>query len=230
MDIVTTSNPAHDAGLALTELLREQPATPTLLLVSGGSAFALLDYVDITALGEHITLTVLDERFTHIETDTNFHQLQKTAFYSHAVAQGVHVLPPFPTTTDTIDQAVNHFKTTLHHWQKNHPTGRILITVGVGIDGHTAGILPGTDAIDFDVADDVIGYEVSPTINPHTKRITVTNTFLRTKVHASIGYVVGQDKTKVLADLIRKDHAHTDIKAVILHDVHKLQIFTNVSY
>src|SRR6185369_10087310 len=75
---------AAEAGEHLNFFLTENLKRPVLLMLSGGSSLAILEYVGKTALGENLTISMLDERFSEDPAINNFAQLQKTEFYKDA--------------------------------------------------------------------------------------------------------------------------------------------------
>lgn len=83
-----SENPAECAGILLEEWLEHSGHTPILLLLSGGSAFDLLDHISPEVLGAHITIGMLDERFDTEPSINNFAQLQTLRFYETAKQAG----------------------------------------------------------------------------------------------------------------------------------------------
>lgn len=66
--------------------------------------------------------------------------------------------------------------------------------MGIGQDGHTAGIFPGDHGFDFDGDVWVVGYFVPKEVNQYQERVTVTNTYLQTEIAQAIVYAVGEEK------------------------------------
>src|SRR4051812_45524273 len=73
------------AGEELNRLLASYKTVPVLLLLSGGSALFMLDYVSKNNTGEFLTISMLDERFSEDKEVNNFLQMQKMDFYSFAL-------------------------------------------------------------------------------------------------------------------------------------------------
>jgi 6-phosphogluconolactonase/glucosamine-6-phosphate isomerase/deaminase len=170
-------------------------------MVSGGSAFSILENVEQHVLGPNVTMCVLDERFSDAPDVNNFLQLQQTDFYKRCVGAGVQMIPTDVTTGITIQDAVANMDTALHEWKRTNPEGVVIATMGIGPDGHTAGIFPGEYGVDFEGGAWIVGYEVPKEVNQHTKRITVTHTFLRDVVDEAIVYAVGDEKKKYIEQI-----------------------------
>lgn len=201
MEIVICSNPSETAGEVISEALRRHRNTAILLLLSGGSALSILEHIDNDVLGPHVTITTLDERFSADPTINNFAQIEVTDFYTNARARGAQAIATRIQESDTLGESGKRFENSLREWRMNNPDGVMLATMGVGEDGHTAGIFPGDFETDFSGDDWVVSYVVPETINPYRERITVTYTFLRTQLAEVVVYAVGEKKKSVIADI-----------------------------
>ena len=84
MKTQTSDSPAFDAGQYIQEKLLAHKDEYILLLVAGGSALNVLEYIDGSKLNSKVTLATTDERFTHETKGNNFAQLQTTNFYKDA--------------------------------------------------------------------------------------------------------------------------------------------------
>lgn len=217
-------------GEALNNLLLENAKKPVLLMLSAGSAFEILDYVGEKALGENLTISVLDERFS-IEADVNnFLSLQKLDFYSIALSKDVNFFGSLPRPGEKITDLAARFENNLKAWKKENPNGLIIATLGMGPDGHTAGIFPESDETKFanlmQSEPWVVGYNVG---NKHKyqDRVTTTVTFFK-EIDFGIGFVCGEDK-KAKFDELKKDGTSVNLlPALSWHNIKNLQIFTNI--
>ncbi len=229
MQIIEENHPAAAAGAALSELLREHVARHVLLLVSGGSALALLDFIEADVFGPHLTLSVLDERFSTDPTVNNCAQLERTALFAAAMKRGAMLLSTRVRTGEVIEAVRDRFDAALRDWRVKHPDGVMIATVGMGPDGHTAGIFPGTHGVDFSGDSWVESYTVPVTVNQYPDRITVTYTFLRTQLHAAVGYVVGSDKYVHLLAIQSTTPTLEAVPAAIFNEIPQLVIYTKTS-
>jgi len=227
MKIIETEQPKEDAGQSLTDALREHSKKPILLMVSGGSAFSLLDFVEPSVLGPHITLTVLDERFSSDPAINNFTQLEQTKFFASCINKRVQTISTKVLEYESLHGLHNRFDTALHTWKEQNEDGVIIATMGIGPDGHTAGIFPGEHGVDFNDNTWVVGYIVPKEVNQYPERITVTNTFLRNKVDQAIVYAVGSDKYRLIQKLQATETSIQEIPATIFKEMPFLIIFTH---
>ncbi|HYV33561.1 MAG TPA: hypothetical protein VE973_01820, partial [Candidatus Limnocylindria bacterium] len=104
---------AAEAGEYLNLKLLDSKKTPVLLLLSGGSAFEILNYIGPSALGPNLTVSVLDERFSLDEKVNNFAQLQKTDFYKDALDAEASFFGTFPRPNETIEQLAQRWEANL---------------------------------------------------------------------------------------------------------------------
>lgn len=227
MEIFSSNNPEVRAGKALTMLLKASYDAPVLLLVSGGSAFKLLESVEIDSLSEHCTLGVLDERYSIDPEVNNFAQLTRSTFYSGALSQGIQIIDTRVAQDETMEEVQARWDTLLHEWNERNPNGVVIVTMGVGKDGHIAGILPSVDTTLFEGNAWTCGYEVPKSVNPHTKRLTVTHTFLRTVVTHAIVFVVGEDKEQALQAVLREKGAIQETPARIVREISVVSLYTD---
>ena len=200
MELVTSIHPAEAAGQLLTDALLRLTG-PVLLLVSGGSALQLLDFVTETTLNSRVTLSVLDERFSTDPMINNFAQLEQTAFFAAAIARGVAIISTKVTPLDSLVILRDRFDSALRAWRTTHPKGVIIATMGIGPDGHTAGIFPGDYGVTWTGDAWIVGYSVPCTVNSNPNRVSVTDTFLTTQVNEAIVYAVGPLKQALISQL-----------------------------
>jgi len=226
MEIIYSEQPDLDASNGLCALLREHMSTPTLLMVSGGSARSLLDLTPSDALGSHITLCVLDERYSTDETINNYAQLQQTQFFKRCVERGVHTISTRVLPADSLEAVAARMNFQLREWKMQNPAGVVVATMGIGPDGHTAGIFPGSHGVDFADEEWVIGYRVSKEVNPYTERITVTHTFLRDVVDAAIVYAVGPEKREYISSIEQGICSIEEMPACVTLHMKSVQLYT----
>ncbi len=227
MEIFSSSNPEVHAGKALSALLKASNDRSVLLLVSGGSAFKLLEFVETNALSVRCTLGVLDERYSHEPTINNFSQLMQLSFYRNALMQGVMTIDTRLQKNETMEEMQERWDANLHEWVEHNPEGIVVVTMGVGKDGHTAGIFPSSDVSLFENDAWTSGYEVLKEVNPYMKRFTVTYTFLRVAVTHALVFVVGEDKEKALQAVLRDTSTLQETPASILRELSSVVVYTD---
>lgn len=230
MQLISAQEPAVAAGRYLTERLRVYRDRPVLLLVSGGSALALLEHVSTAALDDAVTVGTLDERFTTASDHNNFQLLSRTDFYQRALAAGVTFIPSVVTDTDVLPEFAASIEAAWRAWRADHPTGVVLITLGIGSDGHVAGLMsdqrypPATTAANW-----VAGYRVSPTIDPFTERVTATYTFLQEEVDEVVGYAVGKEKQPYLQHLEQPREEFASMPVSVVRHMPQVAFFTDIT-
>ena len=206
-----------------------------LLLLSGGSALALLDHVDTTPLSERVTISVLDERYTFDESVSNFSQLTKTAFYERAVKQHIHVIDPRPREGEGLLDTAKRCDLALKHWHITHHDGVVIATMGIGPDGHTAGILPHPNNPEtFEELFNnkircVRGYHVDARKSVHQDRMTATCTYLIRHVDHAVVFATGEEKRTALEAAFAEDSALHTTPARILKSMRDVSLYTDLA-
>lgn len=236
MQVISHSHTADvlvAAVRGLRDALTRAKGTPTLLLLSGGSALALLDPTLAELLDKRVTIGMLDERHTNDPLNQNFTQLTHTDFYSRARERGCAFLSTIPKQGESLAENAERFEQSLRAWIAQHPDGRVIATQGIGDDGHTAGILPFPEDPKFFVEQFdnfshwVVGYEVTQKKNQHTQRITVTLPFLRSVVDEAIIYAIGKEKENTLHRTLAPEGSLAQTPARIIHEMSLATLFTD---
>lgn len=234
LHVHTSSQPLEEASTHLNTLLRDNKDKDVLLLLSGGSALALCEHIDTSLLGPHVTLSVLDERWTYEQADSNFTQLCNLASWSSIREQGATLIDPRPFEPENLQDTAKRFDLALKHWHLTHHDGVVIATMGIGADGHTAGILPHPEdperfATLFEHTTTCVrGYTVAPEKNPHTKRMTVTLTYVRRHIDHAVVYVVGEEKRTALTRIHSHERTLHTTPAQILNDISDGHVYTDV--
>lgn len=229
-----TDRPLEEAGRLFTQWLAERKGLPTLVLVSGGSARGILDHVSDATLGAHVTLSVLDERFSADPAVSNFAQLSQTKFYERAQRCGVTCIDTRPQGGESAAALAARFEGELRSWRKAYSDGEVLITQGMGPDGHTAGIiaLP-TDRGEFhrlfvETERWVVDYVVPEGLNEYRERVTVTVPFLVEEVRRSLMYASGKEKQAVLKRFSEEQLELHTFPAIVLYRMQDVTLVTDV--
>ncbi len=216
-----------EAGEALGTLLMANKKSEVLLLLAGGSAFELLDFVSKDALGVNVTIMMEDERLTTNPVINNYSQLKKTAFFQRARSKNAVFLDTSVLQDESLEEFTNRFENYLSDWLSSNPNGPIIATFGMGADGHTAGMLPMQDLNIFEKNAISVGYD-SGSKNTFPIRCTITNAFIRKYVKHAILYVVGESKLPTKQKFLAETGDLSNTPARILRDIFDLKIFTDV--
>ncbi len=179
-----------------------------LLCLSGGSALELLNDFNYDVLGSHVTITVLDERFSSDPAINNMAQIEKTGFLDRAREVGCEIIDTMVHEGDSMEEVVAGFNMALVRWQENNKAGKIVTTAGMGPDGHTSGIIPGSENFDELFRENsgrlVVGYTAANQPEDRNKRITTNFDFLRSVAYAIL-VVMGNEKIPAKQMLEAKD-------------------------
>jgi 6-phosphogluconolactonase/glucosamine-6-phosphate isomerase/deaminase len=227
MEIIRSAHPREDAAKALESLLTQYADQSVLLLVSGGSAFSFLDEVTAEGLSSSVTIAALDERFDERATVNNFAQLAATQFFATASACGCTYIDTRVVARESLADMAARYDDAIMLWQAEHPEGVVIATLGLGVDGHTAGNLPGTTALLETYTTNVAPLEVLAEVNEYTKRVTVTPYFLKTAIAAAVAYVVGEEKCSVLAEVLLGEGDVDDLPGLLWHEIPNLTVVTS---
>lgn len=199
------------------------------LFVSGGSALSVLEKLPSDMLQENLSVMMIDERYDRDSKVNNFSQLNKTNFFKQAVRQGVKFVDTSVLSGEDFGQYSLRFAQEVDRLAKN----KTVVLLGLGEDGHTAGIMPFAEESDkfaelFEGVDLVVGYDASGK-NPHPLRVTVTNTFLRNQVDAGVVFISGQKKKEALISVLKSSEDMAVIPGRIFHYIPQLSIFTDIA-
>lgn len=233
LKIQTTEKPAQEAAAYINSLLVTHAEQAILLMLAGGSAKAVLPFLDAELLGEHVTVTVTDERYTEDLMDNNFAALQGESFYNGLIDVGAYCIDTQIYSGENPVEHAERFDKNIKSWKADFPKGKIIALFGVGTDGHIAGVLPKVlNDSDFDrvlnnEANIVASIDATGQ-NDHPLRTTVTLPFIKHVDHAIV-YMVGQEKAVALADIITKEGDIHATPARVLNDVEDAIIFTDIS-
>ena len=147
-------------------------------------------------------LFLVDERFVHFEDkDSNYRMLRETLLGKIPIPQeNIH---PIPTGKGSLEDSAKEYEEDLKSFFKV-PEGRFpnfdLILLGIGEDGHTASLFPGSRALSerrcltAAVVLDQMRHD----------RITLTLPVINHAEHV-IFFVIGENKAPVLKEIIARD-------------------------
>lgn len=206
--------PSEIAAAEITEAINNfLQEGPVLLLVSGGSNILLavnvcnkLDKVN------QLTLGLIDERFGPPgHPDSNWAQLIEYGLNT----EDINLLPVIEIG-QTIEVASKNYSKRLQTAIDMNPT--TVAIFGIGTDGHTAGLLPGSPALK---SLDIVAYYNGPDF----PRITTTPVFMR-MVHKGFLVSYGGPKHPQLARL-HEDVPVSEQPAQILKQIKDLTVYSD---
>ncbi len=191
-----------------------------LWLVSGGSniqifigALEILKSGFKKEINSNLVITLTDERYGPINhPDSNWTQLIQAGLDISCLKESVPVLfgGSFEATTRLFSR--NYLR--LSKW-----ADVIIGQFGIGVDGHIAGVLPGTIGVDnIEIA---CSYSSTP-----FQRITLTLNSLK-KISIALTFALGKSKQQVIRNLRDKNISLQETPAQILKLILKSYLYTD---
>ena len=230
--VVEPNDPARRAGEYLSAALRRVSGQPTLLMLSGGSSLRVVEHVPQAVLGPRLTITMLDERHGTDAASSNFAHMSDTEFFSRAKEASARMMSTRSKEGEILEAATGRFRESVGEWLATHTEGVVVATLGVGRDGHTAGIFPFPENPECFVArfekDLVVGYSLSSEQSAYQDRVTVTAAFLRTKVDTAIAYMAGEDKRGAFLKTVAARGSVIETPSRIFHDMKDVTLVTDI--
>jgi 6-phosphogluconolactonase len=158
-----------------------------------------------------------DERFVpHTDTDSNFRMVREALLEKVAIpAANIHPIPD----TGTADQAAAAYQQTLRTYYGSDALdmSRPLFDVslmGLGEDGHTASLFPGSAALEESLA------WVLPVVDPSVTQPRVTLTYPAFACSSALAFLVeGSKKAAILRRVLAGDRALPAARATAAGDV-----------
>ena len=250
--IYPTEDVLQKTSDAVNAMLEREFGGPVIFLLSGGSSLALLSRIRAELLGPHITVMMSDERLSTDPKINNFAQMMATPFYENAAARGcafVDTRPAFAkapavgkpladksagkaAVMETVEELGARMHNSLNDWRAANPQGRVIMTQGVGPDGHTCGIMPfPSDEQKFKALFEgegkwAVGYDASGK-SEHPFRATVTISLLRNGVDESVAYAVGSGKKHALKRATAGDIELWKTPVAVMREMKKVTLFTD---
>lgn len=221
---------AADAGEHLNNFLTENKKRPILLMLSAGSALEILEYLSPSSLGENITVSMLDERFSMEADVNNFSQMQKLDFYKAALDAECSFFGTLPRDGETPENLRMRWEGNLKRWREENADGIIAASLGMGADGHTAGIFPFDDEKEFTGYFGNNNWTVAYNVgNKHqySQRITTTPAFFKL-IDFAVAYVCGQGKKEKFEAAIANQKQINQLPALAWHKIEDVKIFTDI--
>jgi 6-phosphogluconolactonase/glucosamine-6-phosphate isomerase/deaminase len=221
---------AKDISRKLKEF-HEVERRDVLFLSSGGSALSVLDHIDQSVIGPYLTIGIFDERYDPSNKTSNYAQLRKTAFYRRAVQGGCRLIDTSTGRGQTEGELADFYEHELRSWRARHPRGAIMATMGIAIDGHTAGIMAFPEDPErfhelFERERWIVAYDTGDK-NPFRLRVTTTFTFLRYIDLIGI-YLVGAEKGPMFSRLMSGDDC-TKLPGRIIKTLPRGAVYTDAA-
>lgn len=231
-EIFVSENPAEMAGNEISEILKDMDGKPVLFAIAGGSSLKVLEYIDEKFLGANITVVVTDERVSQELDENNFTSLQATHFYNKLINHDAYCISTELFSGEKSGDLKKRYGQGVENWIKEFPDGVIVALLGIGEDGHTAGLIQGVYSREefkqrFD-GKTLIEELDAKEKNKFRHRITTTFNFLRNHVDFAVFYAEGESKRKAIEKIKSKNGDIYETPARIMLEMKKAKIFTNI--
>jgi len=205
---------------------------PLLLLFSGGSSNIFFEEISPSLIPKNSTISVLDERCTDEEEHQNYSRLLHSGVGELILNNIAYGIDPRPQGDEDWNESSLRFDATLKLWREANPTGVVIITQGIGEDGHTAGIIPDENKEIYKerfLGDAwAVFYESESKSNEFPKRLTVTHTFLREEVRIALVYTNGDQDKPVLDIILSPEGTLSHTPARIIRDMRSVVLYTDI--
>lgn len=215
----------------LNNFLSRNRKLPKLILCSGGSSIELFDTFSTPFLSDETTISLGDDRFSTKVCESNFHRLIQTEFYQQARRQKCKVIETFPTTSESLLEVMERMEEELRAWRRQNPLGVILATLGMGTDGHIAGIMPFSEdpqlfsSLFENEKHWVVGYDAGQK-NSIPLRVTITFPLIL-QIDFALLFVLGESKQEILKKALFAEQNLPSLPASIIQSLKKVVVLTN---
>ncbi len=225
---------AHSLAKILTDSLSQNKSV--LLLLSGGSAIKMYGYIfQFLETGthlQHLNLGLADERFGPFgHPDSNEQQLRDAGVIKAFEDRGAHFFGML--TQDHLNEKETAKRAATIYRRLFEEADTIILSAGIGEDGHTLGWLPTQTRKEFmhlyDSPADVTFYTLDPrnSPNPFRSRLTLTLTAAK-KAHRMFVFAQGKNKRMALQKLTQEvGPVHTIPARALFQSLHPLEIWTD---
>jgi 6-phosphogluconolactonase/glucosamine-6-phosphate isomerase/deaminase len=223
---------AVQAGSFLSQELIRYSDKSTLILVSGGSSLSMFEYIDDAALRSNLFLGQVDERWTKNTRDLNAEAFRKTSFAKKTAEFGIPFVTMDVSGSPTPEECAIRYERYLKQWRSVFFGGVIIAVLGIGSDGHVAGVLPYPSAqnefntLFYDTRAWVIGYETGGR-GEFKERVSLSLHFLLQEPKSVFVYACGKDKQEALQKAFSPDGTFADTPARILNQMGSVFLFSD---
>ena len=202
-----------------------------LLLVSGGSCLNVVNEMQ-TCWNEKVTIGVIDERYTTDFNISNFGQMKNMPFWNLVTRNKCRVINTEIRNGETLGAAAERMEKQWKNWKKHNRVGKIIVLLGMGVDGHTAGIMPmPEDKAKFKTlfgenSGWVCGYDCGDK-NTYRYRMTATLSFLEKEPKEIVVFVTGKEKKEKWDEMENDSKNVWDLPIKVIKSIKNVTYFTD---
>lgn len=196
-NINSSTEPAIEAGVFINKLFKKHQHKNIIFFMSGGSAINVLNKLDVSSLGKHVTAIMADDQFTNKEIGSNYLQMKNSKFYPEAKAAGVKFIDTTAQKHKDQSELADGLNKKLQTLLTNKKDTYCFGLFGVGHDCHTANIFPAQSKEKFD---QIYKHE-GPYIgvlnkqgSDYPERVTLTPSFIQKQVKELVVYAAGKQE------------------------------------
>jgi 6-phosphogluconolactonase/glucosamine-6-phosphate isomerase/deaminase len=222
----------HSFVSQLSSLLGDQ-TKPVLFLYSGGSSLTVLEHLSVLLASSslsHVVMAPVDERRDRLHS--NVASFRDSEFFERYVQAGVVCIDVGDLSlsiNDLADRYDQQIKTLCDDISSHD--GAIVSLLGMGNDGHTAGIFPFPENPDYfastfiDTERFVVGYDVGGK-SEYRERITLTFPALQQADHTFV-YVTGENKRAAFSSS-QSDGPESIVPARLWKHLRNVYLYTDI--
>lgn len=226
MQIHTSDDPAKAAGMHISESIASHDGD-VLCLLSGGSALDIIDYINIHDKNECRTIFIMgDERVSREESINNYLQL-KGRYPEHLVTKlSIETVPnENESSEDYADRIEKKFLKIISELKDP----KIISVLGMGTDGHTAGIFPmDQESFQETYRDDGTYVSVHAKGLTIDSRASITPSWLLNEADEIIAFIAGESKHVILESLINESKELYERPAELIKRHKNAHLFTDI--
>jgi 6-phosphogluconolactonase/glucosamine-6-phosphate isomerase/deaminase len=237
--LIITHTPASEVGEQINNIIQEHLGDVVCIL-SGGSALDIVEHIrpgkkcfhaDCTEAtcdkSECRTIFMMgDERVSRESSINNFLLLQ-SRYPKHPILK--HLIETVPKENESAASFVLRVEKYFFSILTELHNPKIIYVLGVGIDGHTAGIFPmEIESFRRTYQDDLAYVPVIIEALTIDSRASFTPSWILNNVDELIGYVVGSSKQEILTKLNTEDKKLNERPAELLKLHTRTTVYTNL--
>ena len=238
MKLIYSTNPEIALFSELVETIFTHRSVPITLFLCGGSAVKIYKYFEekfetFMTLGKTIGVTDLSNLVVSFTDDRWFNDLSDENI-NYNIIYNTGLLDKFKNLKATIvpmtqsGSLEDNSKKFNERIEKFFPNSYKIMIGGMGLDGHTCGILPQTNEQDFIEMYGSKSYSVGVTVNNvHKERLTITPYSIE-EIDEHLIYVEGENKKNMLHDLFYEEKEQWLMPAQIFKNLQKVKVFTDI--
>ncbi len=225
MQIHTSDNPAKEAAAYISKTINSHSGD-ILCLLSGGSALDVVEYLTPNKSQCRTIFIMGDERVSRESTINNY--LQLTSRYSkHPLVE--HLVTTVPELNESSEDFAIRIENIISKIISEGINLKIISLLGIGNDGHTAGIFPmDLESFHSTYRDDRTYVSVHVEGLKIDSRASITPTWLLEHTDEIFLYAAGESKYTILESLINESKELHERPSELIKQHKNAHLFTDL--